>query len=106
MIITTTPTIEGKRVTEYISVISADVIIGANIFSDIFASVRDIVGGRSATYEKKLAEGKVMALKELEDEARRIGATAVIGADFDYETVGAKGSMLMITVSGTAVKVE
>ncbi len=106
MILTTTPTIEGKRVTQYLGIVNADVIIGANIFSDLFASVRDIVGGRSATYEKKLAEGKKMALDELEQEASKLGASAVIGIDFDYETVGGKGSMLMITVSGTAVRVE
>lgn len=106
MIQTTTPNIEGKRITAYLGIVSADVIIGANIFSDIFAGIRDIVGGRSATYEKKLSEGKVLAMNELEDEARKLGGNAIVGIDFDYETVGAKGSMLMITVSGTAVKVE
>lgn len=106
MITTTTPTIEGKRITSYLGIVNADVIIGANIFSDIFAGIRDIVGGRSATYEKKLGEGKTMALKELEDAAVRLGANAIVGIDFDYETVGGKGSMLMITVSGTAVKAE
>lgn len=106
MIHTTTPSIEGKKITQYLGIVNADVIIGANIFSDIFASVRDIVGGRSATYEKKLSEGKAIALQELEDEAQRLGATAIVGVDFDYETVGGKGSMLMISVSGTAVRVE
>jgi uncharacterized protein YbjQ (UPF0145 family) len=106
MIHTTTPTIEGKKITSYLGIVNADVIIGANIVSDIFASVRDIVGGRSATYEKKLTEGKQMAVKELEDEARALGADAVVGIDFDYETVGGKGFMLMISVSGTAVKLE
>lgn len=106
MIHTTTPNIEGKKITQYLGIVTADVIIGANIFSDIFASVRDIVGGRSATYEKKFAEGKVMAIKELEDEAQRLGANAIVGIDFDFETIGGKGSMLMISVSGTAVKVE
>lgn len=106
MIKTTTQSIEGKRVTEYLGIINADVILGANIFSDILAGIRDIVGGRSATYEKKLAEGKVMAMRELEEEAQKLGGNAIIGIDFDYETVGAKGSMLMISVSGTAVKVE
>ncbi len=106
MIHTTTPTIEGKRITAYLGVVSADVIIGANIFSDIFAGIRDIVGGRSATYEKKLAEGKKMAMAELEAEAVRLGADAIVGIDLDFETVGGKGSMLMIAVSGTAVKVE
>lgn len=106
MIKTTTPNIEGKRITDYLGIITADVIIGANIFSDIFASVRDIVGGRSATYEKKLDEGKILAIRELEEEAQKLGGNAIVGIDFDYETVGAKGSMLMITISGTAVKVE
>lgn len=106
MIHTTTPTIEGKKITQYLGIVTADVIIGANIFSDIFASVRDIVGGRSATYEKKLAEGKTMALTELEEEAQTLGANAIVGIDFDFETVGGKGSMLMISVSGTAVKIE
>lgn len=106
MIHTTTPSIEGKKISQYLGVVTADVIIGANIFSDIFAGIRDIVGGRSATYEKKLAEGKQLAMKELEEEALRLGGNAVVGIDFDYETVGAKGSMLMITVSGTAVRIE
>ncbi|MDQ5893268.1 MAG: hypothetical protein QG640_280 [Patescibacteria group bacterium] len=106
MIQTTTSIIEGKKITQYLGVISADVIIGANIFSDLFAAVRDVVGGRSATYEKKLAEGKAMAMKELEEEAQKLGANAIVGIDFDFETVGAKGSMLMITVTGTAVKLE
>ena len=106
MIKTTTNNIEGKRITEYLGIINSDVIIGANIFSDIFANIRDIVGGRSATYEKKLDEGKQIAMTELEEEARRVGGNAIVGVDFDYETVGAKGSMLMISVSGTAVRVE
>ncbi len=104
MIFTTTPTIEGKQITSYLGIVNADVIIGANIVSDVFAAVRDVVGGRSATYEKKLGEGKAMALKELEDNAKALGADAVVGIDFDYETVGSGGSMLMINVSGTAVK--
>ena len=106
MIQTTTSIIEGKKITAYLGIISADVIIGANIFSDLFAAVRDVVGGRSATYEKKLGEGKIMAIKELEQEAQKLGANAIVGIDFDFETVGGKGSMLMITVTGTAVKIE
>jgi uncharacterized protein YbjQ (UPF0145 family) len=106
MLKTTTNTIEGKKITAYRGVVTADVIIGANIVSDIFAGVRDIVGGRSASYEKKFAEGKIMAIAELEQEATRLGANAIVGIDFDYETIGSKGSMLMITVSGTAVTVE
>ncbi len=106
MIYTTTNSIEGKKIVGYLGIVNANVIIGANIFSDIFASVRDIVGGRSATYEKKLAEGKKIAMNELETEALGLGSNAIIGIDFDYETVGGKGSMLMINVSGTAVKIE
>ncbi len=106
MIKTTTSTIEGKKITAYLGVVTADVIIGANIFSDIFAGIRDIVGGRSATYEKKFLEGKTMALKELEEESVQLGANAIVGIDFDYETVGGNGSMLMISVSGTAVTIE
>jgi uncharacterized protein YbjQ (UPF0145 family) len=106
MIHTTTPSIEGKKITAYLGIVTADVIIGANIFSDFMAGIRDIVGGRSATYEKKLAEGKRMAIAELEEEAQLLGADAIVGVDLDYETVGGKGSMLMIAISGTAVKVE
>ncbi len=106
MIKTTTSTIEGKKITAYLGVVTADVIIGANIFSDIFAGIRDIVGGRSATYEKKFLEGKTMALIELEEESVQLGANAIVGIDFDYETVGGNGSMLMISVSGTAVTIE
>jgi uncharacterized protein YbjQ (UPF0145 family) len=106
MIKTTTNTIEGTKIKSYLGVITADVIIGANIFSDIFAGIRDIVGGRSASYEKKFEEGKAMAIAELEGEATRLGANAIVGVDFDYETIGSNGSMLMIAVSGTAVIVE
>lgn len=106
MIFTTTNTIEGKRITQYLGVISADVIIGANIFSDIFAGVRDIVGGRSATYEKKFSEGKKIAMSELEAEARALGGDAIVGIDYDFETIGGKGSMLMISITGTAVKTQ
>lgn len=103
---TTTPTIDGKKIITYHQVITADVIIGANIISDIFAGIRDIVGGRSATYEKKFAEGKALAIKELEEQAASVGANAIVGIDFDFETIGSGGSMLMISVSGTAVTVE
>ncbi len=106
MIKTTTNSVDGQKVKTYLGVITADVIIGANIFSDIFAGIRDIVGGRSATYEKKFFEGKAMAISELEEEAKRLGANAIVGIDFDYETVGSRGSMLMIAVSGTAVIIE
>lgn len=97
---------EGKRVVHYYGVVSGETIIGANIFRDFFASIRDIVGGRSSSYEQVLREAKATALKELQDEAAALGANAVIGIDLDYETVGGNGSMLMVTASGTAVYLE
>lgn len=106
MLLTTTNTVEGKRVVHYYGVISGETIIGANIFRDFFASIRDIVGGRSSSYEQVLREAKATALKELQDEAAALGANAVIGIDLDYETVGGNGSMLMVTASGTAVYLE
>ena len=106
MLLTTTNTVEGKRVVHYYGVISGETIIGANSFRDFFASIRDIVGGRSSSYEQVLREAKATALKELQDEAAALGANAVIGIDLDYETVGGNGSMLMVTASGTAVYLE
>ncbi|MGE0017190.1 MAG: heavy metal-binding domain-containing protein [Bacteroides sp.] len=106
MLITTTPTIEGKRITNYYGIVSGETIIGANVFRDLFASIRDIVGGRSGSYEEVLREAKETALREMQDEAARMGANAVIGVDLDYETVGGSGSMLMVTASGTAVYIE
>lgn len=103
MLITTTPTIEGKRITNYYGIVSGETIIGANVFRDLFASIRDIVGGRSGSYEEVLREAKETALREMQDQAARMGANAVIGVDLDYETVGGSGSMLMVTASGTAV---
>lgn len=105
MLLTTTNTVEGKRVVHYYGVVSGETIIGANIFRDFFASIRDIVGGRSSSYEQVLREAKATALKELQDEAAALGANAV-GIDLDYETVGGNGSMLMVTASGTAVYLE
>lgn len=106
MLLTTTNTVEGKRVVHYYGVVPGETIIGANIFRDFFASIRDIVGGRSSSYEQVLREAKATALKELQDEAAALGANAVIGIDLDYETVGGNGSMLMVTASGTAVYLE
>lgn len=106
MLLTTTNTVEGKRVVHYYGVVSGETIIGANIFRDFFASIRDIVGGRSSSYEQVLREAKATALKELQDEAAALGANAVIGIDLDYETVGGNSSMLMVTASGTAVYLE
>ena len=106
MLLTTTNTVEGKRVVHYYGVVSGETVIGANIFRDFFASIRDIVGGRSSSYGQVLREAKATALKELQDEAAALGANAVIGIDLDYETVGGNGSMLMVTASGTAVYLE
>ncbi|MFN4135643.1 MAG: heavy metal-binding domain-containing protein [Novosphingobium sp.] len=105
MILTTTSRIEGRPVQRYLGVVTGEVILGANIVRDIFASITDIFGGRSGKYEEVLARGREQALRELEDRARSVGANAVIGLDIDYETIGARGSMLMVSVSGTAVLV-
>ena len=106
MILTTTPTIEGKRITEYHGIVTGEAIMGANIIKDFLAGVRDIVGGRSASYEKELHRAREVALKELEEEAVRVGANAVVGIDLDYEVVGHGSSMLMVSVNGTAVSAE
>ena len=103
MLTTTTPNIEGKRITKYYGIVSGETIIGANLLRDLFASVRDIVGGRSNSYEEVLREAKNTALREMEENAMRLGANAVIGVDLDFETVGGNSSMLMVTASGTAV---
>jgi uncharacterized protein YbjQ (UPF0145 family) len=103
MIVTTTPTIEGKRITAYHGVIVGEAILGANVFRDIFAGITDIIGGRSGAYEQSLAEARSTALKELEDRARDAGANAVVGVDLDYEVIN---NMLMVSASGTAVTVE
>ena len=104
MIITTTPIIENKPVTQYLGIVTGETIIGANIFKDFFAGIRDIVGGRSGSYEKVLREAKDSSLKEMEEIAKSLGADAIVGVDLDYETVGPNGGMLMVTASGTAVK--
>lgn len=104
MIVTTTPTIENKPVTEYLGIVTGETIIGANIIKDFFASIRDIIGGRSGSYEKVLRQAKDSALKEMEEIAQSLGAEAIVGVDLDYETIGSKGGMLMVTASGTAVK--
>ena len=103
MLLTTTTVVEGKPVSRYLGVVTGEAIIGANVFRDIFASVRDIVGGRSATYEKGLAEARSVAMKEMEQRAGELGANAVIGIDLDYEVLGQNNGMLMVSVSGTAV---
>ena len=104
MIMSTTTTIEGRPVRNYLGIVTGEVIVGANIFSDLFASVRDIVGGRSGAYEGALRDARTQALAELQAEASDLGADAVIGIDLDYEVLGKTGSMLMVSASGTAVK--
>ena len=106
MLVTTTPSVEGKTIAKYCGLVTGEAILGANIIRDLFAGVRDIVGGRSGSYEKELRQARAIALKELEQEAEKVGANAVIGIDLDYEVVGQGGSMLMVSVSGTAVVVN
>jgi uncharacterized protein YbjQ (UPF0145 family) len=106
MILSTTNTIEGRKAVKYLGLVSGDAIRGANIFRDFFASVRDIVGGRSAAYEKELRKAKNIALDEMQEQARNLGANAIVGIDIDYETIGTNSSMLMVSANGTAVVVE
>src|SRR6056297_97079 len=103
MIVTTTNSVEGRRIVEYKGVVTGEAILGANVFRDLFAGLRDIVGGRSGAYERSLKEARETALTEMADEARRLGGTAVVGVDLDYEVIGERGSMLMVSASGTAV---
>ena len=103
MILSTTPQIEGHPIREYKGVVTGETIIGANMFKDFMAGIRDIVGGRSKSYEKVLAEAKETSLQEMMQRAQVLGANAVVGIDIDYETIGANGSMLMVATSGTAV---
>jgi uncharacterized protein YbjQ (UPF0145 family) len=103
MLLSTTTMIEGRPVSRYVGVVTGEAIIGANIFRDMFATVRDIVGGRSATYERALNEARETAMKEMQDRAQQLGANAVIGIDLDYEVLGQANGMLMVSVSGTAV---
>ncbi|WP_421945578.1 heavy metal-binding domain-containing protein [Pedobacter sp.] len=106
MLVTTTPSVEGKKIVKYIGLVTGETIIGANIFKDMFAGIRDIVGGRSSSYERVLREGKDIAVNEMQQFAAAMGANAIVGVDLDYETVGTGGSMLMVTASGTAVILE
>lgn len=105
MLKTTTPAIEGCPVTEYLGVVVGEAIVGANVFRDLFASIRDIVGGRSGAYERELEKAREAAFEELEVKAEALGANAIVGIDLDYEVVGEKGSMLMVSISGTAVSI-
>ena len=104
MIITTTPSIEGRKIQSYLGIVSGEAIMGANIFKDVFASIRDIVGGRSAAYEQELIRAKEIALQELQERALALGADAIVAVDLDYEVLGQGNSMLMVSASGTAVK--
>lgn len=106
MIMTTTNSIDNKTVKKYLGIVTGEAILGANIFKDFFAGIRDIVGGRSAAYERELQQARQIAFREMEEKARRVGGNAIIGIDIDYETIGANGSMLMVTVCGTAVLAE
>ena len=103
MIITTTPSIEGKRIIDYKGVISGEVIVGINAFKDLFASVRNIIGGRSKSYEDELVKARAAAMKELEEQAEDLGANAIVGVDIDYQALGADNGMIMVIVTGTAV---
>ena len=104
MTLTTTPGIDGKTISTYLGIVTGEAIVGANIFRDLFANIRDIVGGRSAAYEQELARARTIALDELKLAAQQLGADAVVGVDLDYEVLGANNGMLMVSVSGTAVK--
>jgi uncharacterized protein YbjQ (UPF0145 family) len=108
MLIVTTPTLEGRRVTRYLGIVTGEAILGANIFKDLFAGIRDIVGGRSAAYEKELTHAREIAMQEMTERAQMLGGNAIIGVDIDYETIemGSGGGMLMVAASGTAVVVE
>ena len=106
MLVTTTPTIEGKRITKYVGIVTGEAILGANVFKDVFAGIRDIVGGRSATYEKELQRARDIALGELQERAQQLGANAIVGVDLYYEVLGQNNGMLMVSASGTAVVLE
>jgi uncharacterized protein YbjQ (UPF0145 family) len=106
MLIVTTNALEGHRVVKYLGIVTGEAILGANLFKDLFAGIRDIVGGRSQAYEQELQKAKEIALDEMAADAKQLGANAVIAVDLDYETVGSNGSMLMVSASGTAVVIE
>ena len=106
MLVTTTNTLEGKKIVNYLGLVSGEAILGANIFKDFFAGIRDIVGGRSAAYEGELKQAKDIAIREMVEQTRALGGNAVIAVDLDYETIGQTSSMLMVSANGTAVVVE
>ncbi len=105
VIVSTTPTIEGRPIQDYLGIVTGEVIVGANIMRDLFAGIRDIVGGRSGSYERILADARNQAIEELQAECASRGGNAVVGIDLDYEVIGANGSMLMVSASGTAVRI-
>ncbi len=104
MIVTTSDSIEGREVDDYLGLVAGEAVLGANIFRDFFANIRDIVGGRSGSYQKVLRDGRNLALEDMIEEARGLGADAIIGVDLDYESVGQSGGMLMVSINGTAVR--
>ncbi len=106
MITTTTPSVEGRRIRDYKGIVTGEAILGANVFRDLFASITDIVGGRSAVYEKELSNARDIAIQEMQQRASMLGANAVVGVDLDYEVLGANNGMLMVSASGTAVVLE
>ena len=106
MIVTTTPNLDGRAVERYLGIVTGEAILGANLFRDLFATIRDIVGGRSAAYEKELAQARQIAIQEMVEQAQQLGANAVVGVDLDYEVLGQQNGMLMVTASGTAVFVK
>ena len=106
LIVTTTPSVEGHAVENYLGIVSGEAVMGANIFKDMFAGIRDIVGGRAGAYEEELRRAKDIALQEMGENVRHLGANAVLSVDLDYETIGSGGSMLMVSASGTAVRLD
>lgn len=106
MIVTTTPSVDGKRIEQYLGIVAGEAILGANVFRDLFAGLRDIVGGRSAAYERELERARALAIDDMLQKAKALGANAVVGVDIDYEVVGSAGSMLMVSASGTAVRLS
>jgi len=106
MLVTTTPSIEGRKITKYCGVVAGEAILGANLFKDLFAGIRDLVGGRSATYERELQRARDIAIEEMTEKAAALGGNAVVGVDLDYEVLGQGNGMLMVSASGTAVVVE
>jgi uncharacterized protein YbjQ (UPF0145 family) len=103
---TTTPTVQGQEIKQYVGIVVGEAIMGVNVFKDIFSSIRDIVGGRSGSYEQEMGKAREVAFQEMQEQARAKGANAIVGIDLDYEVVGKDGSMLMVSVSGTAVRLR